>query len=226
MTERLHQAVARKLGTAILAGDFKPGDGFEGEIEHAVSLGVSRTAYREALRILIAKGLVETRPRSGAHITPRSRWSLLDPVILEWAFSREPDAKFVKGLFELRSVIEPAAAALAARRRTPAQVATMAEALDVMAQHSLATDAGQAADQRFHKALIEATDNETLAALASSVAAAVRWTTRFKQREYALPRDPLPEHRAVFAAIADKKPGKAKAAMDELLRLALADMQL
>jgi len=62
--ERIHQAIARTLGTAILGGRFKPGDSFEGEIEQSLALGVSRTPYREAIRILVAKGLLEIRPRS------------------------------------------------------------------------------------------------------------------------------------------------------------------
>ena len=80
---RIHQALARKLGIAILSGEYQPGEGFEGEIEQSETLGVSRTAYREAMRILTAKGLLESRPKVGTHITPRRQWNLLDPDMLE-----------------------------------------------------------------------------------------------------------------------------------------------
>ncbi|WP_408590183.1 FadR/GntR family transcriptional regulator [Novosphingobium sp.] len=221
--ERIHQAIARSLGTAILTGKYQPGDSFEGEIEQSLALGVSRTPYREAIRILVAKGLIESRPRAGTHVTQRSRWNLLDPDILAWTFSGEPDQAFVRDLFELRGIIEPAAAALAAQRRTDAQVDTMRQALAAMQHHGLAADEGRAADQRFHHAVLEATHNEAVASLASSVGAAVDWTTRFKQRHHVLPRDPLPEHLAVFHAIEASDAGAARKAMEELLRLALDD---
>ena len=73
---RIHQAIARQLGTAILTGVHKPGDLFEGEIEASVRLHVSRTAYREAVRILIAKGMLESRPKAGTRVLPRSRWNV------------------------------------------------------------------------------------------------------------------------------------------------------
>ena len=223
-TERLHQAIARQIGGAILSGAYRPGDALDGEIEQALALGVSRTPYREAVRILVAKGLLESRPKAGTHVTPRARWNLLDPDILAWTFSGEPDEGFVQGLFELRGIIEPAAASLAAKRRTAAQVDAMRAALDLMAHHGLASEAGQAADQHFHAVVLAATHNDALASLASSVGAAVSWTTRFKQRRHALPRDPLPEHIAVFEAIAAGDDPQARRTMEELLRLALADM--
>lgn len=221
--ERIHQAIARSLGTAILTGKYQPGDSFEGEIEQSLALGVSRTPYREAIRILVAKGLIESRPRAGTHVTQRSRWNLLDPDILAWTFSGEPDQAFIRDLFELRGIIEPAAAALAAQRRTAAQIDTMRQALAAMQHHGLAADEGRAADQRFHHAVLEATHNEAVASLASSVGAAVDWTTRFKQRHHVLPRDPLPEHLAVFHAIEASDASAARKAMEELLRLALDD---
>src|SRR5688572_27001471 len=109
---RIHQALARKLGIAILSGEYQPGEAFGGEIERSESLGLSRTAYREAMRILTAKGLLESRPRAGTRVTPRRNWNLLDPDMLEWMFAGTPDERFIGDLFELRGVIEPAAAEL------------------------------------------------------------------------------------------------------------------
>ncbi|WP_292932848.1 FadR/GntR family transcriptional regulator [Novosphingobium sp. PASSN1] len=221
--ERIHQAIARNLGTAILSGQYQPGDSFEGEIEQSLALGVSRTPYREAIRILVAKGLLESRPRAGTRVTPRARWNLLDPDVLAWTFSGEPDLDFVRGLFELRSIIEPAAADLAAQRRTDEQLEAMRKALAAMKRHGLATAKGREADQQFHHLVLDATHNAALASLASSVGAAVDWTTLFKQRHQALPRDPLPEHMAVFAAIDAADGERARHAMEDLLRLAFED---
>ena len=221
---RIHQALARKFGIAILSGEYAPGDGFSGEIEQSDALGVSRTAYREALRFLTAKGLLESRPKAGTHVTPRERWNLLDPDVLEWMFSGKPDERFIYDLFELRGVIEIAAAQLAAVRHDADDLARMDRGLAGMRRHGLATADGQAADEDFHVALLAAARNEALASLATSVAAAVRWTTRFKQRNQLHPRDPLPEHEALRDAIASRRPGRARRAMKELLQLALADM--
>jgi DNA-binding FadR family transcriptional regulator len=221
---RIHQALARDMGIAILSGEFAPGEAFGGEIEQSKVHGVSRTPYREAMRILIAKGLLESRPKAGTHVTPRRRWNVLDPDMLEWMFSGTPDERFIADLFELRGIIEPAAAALAAMRHDEADLARMDAGLDGMRKYGLATAEGQAADQEFHTALLDASRNEALTSLATSVAAAVRWTTRFKQARDKHPRDPLPEHEAVRAMIATGAPDRAEAAMRRLLQLALADM--
>lgn len=223
---RIHQTIARDLGVAILAGRHKPGETFDGEIEQAEHLGVSRTAYREAVRILTAKGLLESRPKTGTRVTPRDRWNMLDPDVLGWIFAGEPDQSFVRDLFELRGVIEPAASALAARRRTDAHLKELGEAVEGMRRHGLATPEGRAADQQFHKVILTAAGNEPLATLASSVGAAVSWTTTFKQRTRALPRDPLPDHVAVYEAIRAGDASRAHLAMAELLDLALLDMKI
>ena len=223
---RIHQMVARDLGTAILSGQYQPGDSLDGEIERAGELGVSRTAYREALRILTAKGLLESRPKAGTRVCARERWNLLDPEVLAWMFAGEPDAGFIQDLFELRSVIEPAASAFAARRRTPAQLKAMAEALEEMRVQGLAMPEGRAADQRFHHTILEAAGNEALRTLSTSVGAAVSWTTTFKQRSRKPARDPLPEHIRVYEAIAASNADEAREAMSELLRLALQDMRI
>lgn len=223
---RIHQDIARRIGIAILSGKHPPGSGFGGEIEQSEALGVSRTAYREAMRILTAKGLLESRPRAGTHITPRSRWNLLDPEMLAWMFSGEPDPRFIRDLFELRGIIEPAAAAFAAQRHTDEQVLAMRLALATMAEHGLADETGQSADREFHRLILEASGNEALVTLAGSVGAAVQWTTRFKQRVAPIPRDPVPDHAALCDAIAARDAPAARAAMTHLLDLALADMSV
>jgi DNA-binding FadR family transcriptional regulator len=223
---RIHGTIARSIGIEIVGGARKPGDMLGGEIEASEELGISRTAYREAIRILAAKGLVESRPKAGTRITPRTRWNLLDPDILAWTFEGEPQRQFIVDLFELRAIIEPAAAGFAADRRSAADLVEMGNALAAMHQYGLADERGRAADQRFHRAILDAARNEPLASLASTVGAAVHWTTKFKQRRRALPRDPLPDHRRVYAAIEAADAGAARDAMSDLLVLALDDMDM
>jgi DNA-binding FadR family transcriptional regulator len=223
---RIHGSIAHDLGVAIVTGQYKPGDTLPGEIEFSEQLKVSRSAYREAVRILAAKGLVESRPKAGTRVSDRDRWNLLDPDVLAWAFEGEPSDSFIRDLFELRMIVEPAAAELASRRREGEDLARMGHALEEMARHGLATAAGQAADQLFHHSLLKATRNAPLISLSSSIEAAVGWTTIFKQRRRKLPRDPMPDHRALFNAVADGDAEAARTAMTELLRLALADTEM
>jgi DNA-binding FadR family transcriptional regulator len=225
-SKRLHGSIAHQLGVAILTGHYQPGDILPGEIEFSEQLQVSRSAYREAVRMLSAKGLVESRPKTGTRVSERERWNLLDPDVLGWAFASEPSEEFIRDLFELRSIVEPAAAELAAIRRNGADLALMGHALGEMARFGLATEEGRAADQKFHHAILAAARNAPLMALSSSIAAAVSWTTIFKQRKRKLPRDPLPDHRVLYDAIAEGNPVAARHAMAELVRLALEDTEL
>jgi len=211
------------LGVAIVSGEYKPGDILKGEVDASDRLRVSRSAYREAVRILAAKGLVESRPKVGTKVSEPERWHLLDPDVLSWIFEFEPDDRILKSLFELRRIVEPQAAALAAERRTKSDLDSMARALEGMEKHSLATEAGRLADQAFHSALLRATGNAFIVSLTSGVSAAVTWTTIFKQRHNPLSRDPLPDHVRVYEAVKAKDPKAAHKAMATLVDLALMD---
>lgn len=220
---RLHGAIAHDMGVAIVSGRYQPGEVLKNEIDFAEQLQVSRSAYREAIRILAAKGLVESRPKTGTRVNPETRWNLLDPDVLAWSFEAEPSPRLVQGLFELRMIIEPAAAALAARRRTPDQVTRMREALMTMERKGLSSEEGRGADREFHAVILEATDNPPLYSLASTIGAGVRWTTVYKERKKELPRDPMPDHWKVFDAIASGGADAAREAMEELVSMALRD---
>ncbi|MGI4746800.1 MAG: FadR/GntR family transcriptional regulator [Janthinobacterium lividum] len=220
---RFHGAIAHRLGTAILSGQYNPGDILSGEIAFSEALNVSRSAYREAIQVLSAKGLVESRPKAGTRVLPRKHWNLLDPDVLAWAFEGSPDIQFVRGLFELRSVVEPAAASFAALRRDRNDLKMMKDALAAMRRNTLATEAGRAADRDFHDAILRATRNDSLIVLSASIGAAVTWTTQFKQRARALPRNPIPDHVRVYEAIAAGNADAAGEAMRILVDLALDD---
>jgi DNA-binding FadR family transcriptional regulator len=220
---RLHGTIARQLGILIVSGKHRPGDLLGGEISAAEQLSVSRTAYREAVRILAAKGLVDARPKVGTRINPRNLWHLLDPDVLDWMFELEPDLVLLDSLFELRNVVESAAAGFAAQRRTAAHLQGMRSAIEGMAAHTLATEQGRQADVDFHTTLLLATANPFIISLANGVRAAVRASTIYKQRKQPLRRDPLPDHLRVFEAIAAKEPAEAMAAMKALIQLARID---
>jgi DNA-binding FadR family transcriptional regulator len=223
---RLHGAIATKLGVAIVSGEYAPGDTLSGEVAFSEALNVSRTAYREAVQVLAAKGLVESRPKTGTKVLPKDRWNVLDPDVLAWSFANAPDIDFIRNLFELRSIIEPAAAGLAAERRDRDDLKQMKESLSAMRRHTLSSDEGQSADREFHTAILRATRNSALIFLSSGIGAAVRWTTQFKQRSSGLPRNAIPEHARVYEAIAAGDAREASEAMRILVDLALDDTRV
>lgn len=220
---RIHGTIARDVGIAIVSGKYQPGDLLIGEVASSENLEVSRTAYREAVRILAAKGLVESKPKVGTKVTPRAKWHMLDPDVLGWTFENEPDLELLESLFELRHIVESAAAGIAANRRTTAHLDAMREAIERMSRFTLATAEGRQADQDFHATLLAATDNSYIISLTTGVNAAVNTTTMFKQRERPLPRDPVPDHLRVFQAIADRDAARAQHEMATLIQLALQD---
>ncbi|HYJ42260.1 MAG TPA: FCD domain-containing protein [Steroidobacteraceae bacterium] len=223
---RVHGTIAREIGLSIVSGRLRPGHVLDGEIEASSQLKVSRTAYREAIRILSAKGLIRSRPRTGTRVNAISDWHLLDPDVLTWVFTQVPKPEVIHGLFELRTIVEPAAAALAATRRTRIHLAEMRRALDAMALHTLDKVEGREADKAFHAALLAATANPFVISLTNGVTAAVNALTEFKQRLAKIERDPVPDHLHVFDAIAAKDAEAAREAMIKLIRLAVLDMNV
>lgn len=222
----VHISLAKQLGVSIVTGPNGPGTILPGEIELAERHGVSRSVIRESLRMLSAKGLVESKPKAGTKVRERSDWNLLDPQLLGWMFEGAPPLGFVHSLFQLRLIVEPAAAELAATKRSADQLSRMGHALEEMRLHGLATEAGRTADQNFHAVILQATANELLVSLSASIAAAVRWTTFFKYRGTKHPRDPWPEHKALFEAIADADADAARAATAVLVKQAQHDTEL
>lgn len=220
---RIPGKIAAEIGNKIVSGQLLPGTILGTEIDASSERNVSRSAYRDAVRILVAKGLVQSRTKIGTNVTEPRQWHLLDPDVLGWMFSEEPRRDLLVSLFELRKMVEPEAAALAAARRRPGEITAMAEALKIMTQETLHTDRGRLADHDFHATLLSASGNPFLISLSTSVAAAVTWSTKFKCRTHRLMRDPIPDHIRVYKAIAAGNGNVARKAMVELIELAFLD---
>src|SRR6266511_2077717 len=127
----LHGAVVHEIGVRILRGELKPGDALpdNGLVDEPA---VSRTVVREAVKVLAAKRLVESKPKTGTRVRPRRDWNLLDPDVLAWQLEAGLDRRFLEDALELRRLIEPQAARLAAERATEDQVAVLALAHEQM----------------------------------------------------------------------------------------------
>src|SRR5262249_36527084 len=135
--------------------------------------GVSRTVVREAIRVLATKGLVDARPKRGTFVLDREQWNMLDPEVISWRYSGRPDAQFLQGLDEVRRIVEPAGARLAAIRRTEQDLELLRDALDEMTNAD-DIDAAVSADLRFHRTLVAATHNEILRHIEIVLDAALR----------------------------------------------------
>ena len=103
-----------ELGIRIVRGDLGPDDAFPKEADLEREFGVSRSVIREAVKTLAAKGLLESKTRTGIRALPPMRWNLLDGEVLSWRYSAMQPVQFFAELFEIREMIEPEAAALAA----------------------------------------------------------------------------------------------------------------
>ena len=111
-----HMLAAEKIGRKIVSGELSPGTTLPNATDLARQLQIARPAMREAIKLLAGKGLVESAPRRGTVVTPQFSWNRLDHDVLSWQMDGTPNAAFVRGLYELRRIVEPEAAAYAALR--------------------------------------------------------------------------------------------------------------
>jgi DNA-binding FadR family transcriptional regulator len=154
------KSVVDILGKRIAAGQYHDGETLPIEQELADSLGVGRNALREAVKVLSGKGLISTAPRSGTRIRPKAEWNMLDPDVLSWHADPETATpEFLLALLEIRRIIEPKAAELAAVRATREEVAAILSAYDDMQRHQDDADKRVAADIELHSAILLASHN-------------------------------------------------------------------
>ena len=218
--------LAARLGRDIVNGVFPAGSLLPSAAEMGARFSASRTALREAYSKLSGKGLIVARPRIGTRVRLKADWNLLDPDVLAWRLSSEPEGHFVDDLFTLRRAIEPVAAEIAATSRTPDCLARIADAFGRMERFKSGDGDLIGADVDFHLAILDATGNHFLAALGGIIQAALECSFRFTWIGAASIRDDrLEQHRGILAAISDGAPEPARARMVELLNDSFDDMR-
>ena len=208
----LHVQVVHELGRLIVGGEVAPGAGLPREEVLAERMQVSRTALREAMKVLSAKGLIESRQKTGTRVRETVHWNQLDADVLAWRCQSMPTTDFVDKLVEMREVIEPAAAAAAARRRSPVQLARIGDAYAAMAaaEH---LPAWTEADLAFHEAVLHATNNELMVSLFSVIETALGTYFDLSARTAENFKYSLPHHEKVYEAIKRRQPDMARQAM-------------
>lgn len=223
-SRNLHGHVIRELGKRIVVGDLRPGDVLPREENLAESMDVSRTALREALKVLSAKGLIESRPRVGTRVRPKQFWNQLDADVLSWRCASMPTDDFIGKLVEMREIIEPAAAAAAARRRTTSQLNNVDLAYRKM-EAARDSEEWAAADLSFHDAVLQATGNELMISLFSVVASALEMFFVLSAQTAGDFKYSLPHHLKVLEAIRREQPEVARKAMQSIITDSRANLR-
>lgn len=221
---RVHREVVATLARRILSGEIAPGGGFPNTIQLSVELGVSRSALREAIKVLSAKGMLEVRPRTGTRVRPRDSWNLMDPELLSWC-GPELDPELLRSLLECRLLIEPGAAALAASRANAAQLAVIEAAFDRMSE-AVDLNTRVEADLEFHVAVLKASGNLFLAQWAGTVSSILLATFRMSAEMTTSVDDAFTAHREVMESIRLRNASRADRAMRHLLSIAAKDLHI
>lgn len=223
ITRNLHLRLADQLGLAIVGGEFAPGETLPSEMKLCERLGVSRTAMREAIRGLVAKGLVESRPKVGTRVRRPEHWNHLDSDILRWRLSTSETETYLRKTFQLRHATEPAAAAIAAEAADATDHARIRAAFAAMVEAGSDNDAWVRADLRFHRAIYLATHNEFFWPIGQLFTLALQPMLRIAAVGSHRARA-VEEHRDLHDAIVGGKPDLARAAALTLLRNAADDI--
>jgi GntR family transcriptional regulator, galactonate operon transcriptional repressor len=211
----LHGRVVQVVGQRIAQGLIPPDEAIDVASLEA-EFGVSRTVVRESLKVLAAKGLVDARPKRGTFVRPREDWSLLDPDLLRWRFGNRTDTRFLDDLAEVRLIVEPAGARLAAGRRTVEDVIALERALAAMGRPGAAPQEVIAADIGFHCRLLRAAHNELLERMEAVIEATLRGSHHALYDAADWHRE-VQQHRLVADAVRANDPYGAERAMRDLL---------
>jgi DNA-binding FadR family transcriptional regulator len=216
----LHDHIVDALGMRIVRGDFADGAVLPNEPTLASELGVSRNALREAVKVLVSKGLVEVRQKTGTKVLPREHWNLLDKEVLGWMTQSGQALGHAMGLVEFRLIFEPKASYLAAMRATQEErqlIQAECRALEACIGGPL--DDMSEVDLRFHRAILRASHNDVLIHLGSLVASLTKIQVVATSQNRAELEAGVRQHRDLADAIAR---GDASAAEQISIELVLS----
>jgi GntR family transcriptional regulator, galactonate operon transcriptional repressor len=226
--KNLHASTVDKIAEWIVMERYPAGTALPIEGELCVALDVSRTVVREAIKTLAAKGMVAVAPKLGSHVLDERSWHMFDPQVLQWRLAFRNATNVVEDLVELRLLLEPAAAGLAAQRATHSERREIRRAYETMEAAAGELDAYGLADERFHEVILLACHNSFLTRLAPLIEilisttldlyAGVGWDASHIRRAA------LPLHGKVMEAIAVGDSAAAEVAARAIISRAYEDM--
>lgn len=217
----LTQQIAHYLGKAIISKEYGDHNPVPSEAVLCEQLDVSRSAAREAVKSLAAKGLLSSRARQGIRVLPESEWNLFDADVLGWIRDSNPSLELLREFTELRLAIEPEAAWLAADRQNPEKIAQIGLALDRMKQAEAGLDDPLESDIAFHISVLNASENRFFMQLGRIIDTTLRVSIRYTNMLSDVQGGDYEEHKRVYDAIIDKRPEKAERESERLIGDAL-----
>lgn len=215
-----HVDAAELLGQRIVSGELRSGMVLPSATELARDRKLSRPAMREAIKILVGKGLVHSVPGLGTVVRPRVAWNLFDADVLRWHQGTEPTAAFIRDLYQLRRAIEPEASSMVALHASPDALGHIEAALDTMSTVETVSPASIQADLAFHQAILVASGNAFLVAFAPVIEASLVVAFRLQRKACPVSEYFVPAHRAILTAIKRGDPVATRDAMTTLLERA------
>ncbi len=217
----LTQQVAETLGNAIIKGIYGSHNPVPSEAIICEQMQVSRSAAREAVKSLAAKGLITSRARQGIRVLPETEWNLFDADVLRWIRDSNPTLELLREFTELRVAMEPEAAMLAAQRQNREKIAAIGSALERMAKAEDGLDDPLEADIAFHLSILNASENRFFMQLGRIIDTTLRVSIRFTNMRTGVKAGVYTDHKKIYDAIAANQPSEAAEHASSLMEGAL-----
>ncbi|HBU88262.1 FadR family transcriptional regulator [Acinetobacter oleivorans] len=204
-----HALIVQQLGLKIVSGEISENEKLPSEVDLCEEYKVSRPVFREAIRVLNAKGLTYSRPKIGTVVRPKEEWHLLDPDVLFWLIQTTPQHEFFKTLSTVRRVLEPELAYIAASTANEEDIERIKHAYDGMEKATTVEEFIEP-DIQFHLAIAKATHNDLLAYMSKMLVLPLQQSIQVTSLRPNLQGHSLPRHKAILTAIENKDPLSAR----------------
>ena len=226
MIKNVHGNTVDFLGEAIVAGRYPVGGAIPPEPVLCDELGVSRTVVREAIKSLVAKGMIHTGPKVGTRVLASDDWNWFDADVISWQAKAGLSPVFLRDLQDLRRVVEPAAVKLAAIRATEQDIAGIEDAYTGMRRAVYEGGDYVTFDLRFHQGLLRASHNRMLVQMSKALGALLRTSFEISTIKRDGPKLSLPLHREVLDAVIAREVDRAERAIIVLIDGAHDDIEM
>jgi len=204
-----HALIVQQLGLKIVSREISENEKLPSEVDLCEEYKVSRPVFREAIRVLNAKGLTYSRPKIGTVVRPKEEWHLLDPDVLFWLIQTTPEHEFFKTLSTVRRVLEPELAYIAASTANEEDIERIKQAYNGMEKATTVEEFIEP-DIQFHLAIAKATHNDLLAYMSKMLVLPLQQSIQVTSLRPNLQGHSLPRHKAILTAIENKDPLSAR----------------
>jgi DNA-binding FadR family transcriptional regulator len=207
--------VVNEIQRVIMSGQLEPGMKLLPERELADELGVSRTVVREAVRILVAKGLLETKPGVGTLVRKVTSDQIVEPLSL--LLQSQEEGISIEHLHQVRRMLEVEIAGLAAMQATEEDIAELEEILSEMESVTDIPESFAAKDADYHRGLAKSAHNPLLIILLDSIRDLMQQVRLLVTRHPDLRERVMPDHRGILERVVARDPEGARQAMEKHL---------